>query len=174
MPTDPANELPPQFVPPVIPALAAPPVLPAALEAQTLPVDSRLLKCYRMWCSMFICLYLGFLVYGIMVVQGQAEPTLDLVTDLATLHNPVARAAALEEKRHDAVGGIIVAIIAIAFYLTALLVPRKPWGWYLGFIAILSSVFPFVITAAGAIPLAVAWNKLPTKRHFGLAPLPPT
>ena len=102
MPTDPANELPPQFVPPVIPALAAPPVLPAALEAQTLPVDSRLLKCYRIWFSMFICLYLGFLVYGIMVVQGQAEPTLDLVTDLLTRNDPVARAAALAEKRHDA------------------------------------------------------------------------
>jgi hypothetical protein len=143
--------------PPPIPGTSVPPLL------ETKPPS---LRPYRLWCALFVLIYLGMLIYAILVSRGIAEPTLGLITEIVTTDDPVARAQANAEARENAFGGGVVAALGAIFYAFAAFVPRKPWGWSIGLVAIIASVFPFILTAAGMIPLLIRWITPETKRYF--------
>jgi hypothetical protein len=146
----------PPLIPPQLPS-AAPPVI---------PIQPRFLPLYRLWCALFVLMWLGMCLYGVLEVTGKVEPSLGLLTDLTTKNDPKARAQALAESREDAVGVVVIGAIAAVFYAFAAMVPRKPWGWGVGMGAIIASLFPFIITAAGMVPLLIAWTKPETRRCF--------
>jgi hypothetical protein len=95
-----------------------------------------------------------------------ANDNLDNPNGLLVQGDKNARDQMLIEARESAFGGAVVSAFAAVFYVVAAFVPRKPWGWILGLIAIIGSIFPFCITAAGAVPLLIHWLKPETKRYF--------
>jgi hypothetical protein len=106
------------------------------------------------------------LVYEILKYRGIVDTELGPITQLLVQGDKGARDQALAEARESAFGGAVVSVFAAGFYIVAAFVPRKPWGWVLGLIAIVGSIFPFCITAAGAVPILIHWLKPETKRCF--------
>jgi hypothetical protein len=115
---------------------------------------------------LFVLIYLGLLIFAILQSRGVVEPSLGLFTEILTRDNPAARAQALAEAREQAFGVGVIAVLGAIFYAIAACVPRKPWAWTLGLVAIIASVFPFIVTAAGMVPLLISWAKPETKRYF--------
>lgn len=150
--------------PPVISPIKPPPLPAAALAPPVIP--GQALRYYRICCGLFVMIYLGLMVSFILVTCGITEPPLGGMTELLTLNNPAARAQALAESRGNAPGSGVVSALGAIFYAFAAFVPRKPWGWIVGLIAIIGMIFPFIVTAALAIPLFIAWLKPGTKRAF--------
>ncbi len=157
----PASQPPPiPQVPGVPPLLAsAPPPLPPG------PVPS--LWPYRLWCLLFTVIYLAIGVTEVLVARGMVEPNFGLIEGAVAKHDPKFREELIAEKRKDAVGvAAMCGVIALAF-VGAAAVPRKPWAWIVGLLALVATFFPFVITAAGAIPLLVVWTRPAMRRSFG-------
>ncbi len=161
----PPSSLPvPPRVPPLIrtqPAVAVPPPLPGGTT-----IVLNWFIYYRLWCILMALIWAGYLTYGILVASGVVEPSLGFLVDVFTKDDPAARAKAIAEERSDAVGlSIFVGGITL-FYAGSVFVPRKPWGWTMGFIAIIGSILPLLLTVAGMIPLLIAWVKPETKMAF--------
>ncbi len=181
-PFKPEPEPPP--VPPVMPA--APPVIPTAprnilagpliMPAMQPPLpqmavrpavfNEGLLRLYRIACPLFAVVYLGFIAYSVLITRGVIEPPLTVMEELNTSKDPAARAEALAEEKEKAIGMWVPCAIGALFYAVAALVPRKPWGWTVGLIAVIGMFFPFIITLALMIPLLLFWLKPETKRAF--------
>ncbi|MDB6027795.1 MAG: hypothetical protein JWM68_4018 [Verrucomicrobiales bacterium] len=159
--------------PPVIVSAVPPPLnsaQPPLIQPPFSPAIEPRLTFYRVWCGVFVLIWSGMLIYSVMTLQGRADPALDFITDMSTLNDPVARAKAFEEVRDESYGAAVVSALGAIFYCVAIFVPRKPWGWTIGLIAILGSTLPFIITLAGAIPLTQLWLKPETKRYFAKEP----
>ena len=124
------------------------------------------LRFFRIWCALFIAFYGAMFCYELAVSRGVVEPDLGLIEGALVKDDPVARAQLIAEKRSDAVGGMVVAAMAMLFYGFSVAAPKRPWMWVLGIIAIATTIFPFVITAGGAVPLLLQWTKPPVKRFF--------
>ena len=139
-----------------------PPPLPA-LPAGARPAG---LLFYRCWCVLFVLIYLGVSVEEILVATGRIEPSLDLIESAVSYDNQQARDGIVAEKRNDAPGVAAFAGLVAAAYAFAAVVPRKPWGWVFGLVMICTTTFPFVITAAGTIPLVMFWVKPAMRAYF--------
>ncbi len=181
-PFKPEPEPPP--VPPVIPAappviptaprniLAGPLIMPAAqpplpqMAARPAIFNEGLLRLYRIACPLFAVMYLGLTAYSVLITRGVIEPPLTIMEELNTSKDPAARAEALAEHRDNAFGVGVISAVGALFYAVAALVPRKPWGWTVGLVAVIGMFFPFIITLALMIPLLLFWLKPETKRAF--------
>jgi len=149
----------PSAVPPIIRPVSPPP----------LPLEDRsvLLLFYRCWCWLFVLFYLSMAVYEIQVARGATEPSLGLIESAVSHNDQKVRDEIIAEKRADA-PGIAVFVIALAvIYGCAASIPRQPWAWTFGLVIICTTVFPFIISAAGAIPLIIQWASPAAKLYFG-------
>jgi hypothetical protein len=138
--------------------IGAPPVIPAQRPAVIL--------WYRIWSALFVAIYAAMGIHGICIYCGLIEPSLSPFEDLLTRGDSTRRAELLGEDREDSYGVAVICAAGALFYGVAGFVPGKPWGWVVGMIAIIGSVFPFFITAAGMIPLLIFWLRPETKRYF--------
>jgi len=110
-------------------------------------------------------MYLSFAILKILEARGDVEPSLGLIETLAA-GNPQARAEIIAGKRAEA-PGMAVGMAAVALlYGAAIGISRKPGSWILGLVVICTTTFPFLITAAGMVPLIIYWAKPETKRYF--------
>lgn len=153
--------LPKQEVPPVIGRGSLPPLLP--------PVGGqpKTILFYRGWCLLFVLLYLSFCIYALGVARGDFEPSFGLIEMMVSRDNPSAQAEIVAEKRAEAPGlAVFTGLIALLYGFAAAL-PRRPWAWTFGLIMICSTIFPYIITAAGAVPLLLYWTKPALKFQFG-------
>ena len=151
---------PPQIAPPRL--ASVPPPLPPSVVPSLWP--------YRLWCLLFTALYLAIAVTEVLVAREVIEPNFGLIEGAVARQDPKFKQELIEEKRQDAVGvAVMCGVIALGF-AAAMWVPRKPWGWTIGLLVLVATIFPFVITAAGAIPLLLAWCKPEMKRSFGRPP----
>ncbi len=142
---------------PVPPRLDLPPPIPVH--------KPNVVRWYRLWCAVFIPLWLGVVTYEVFKAKGEVED-LGPITEMLVKDDQAARNAVRAAEREEAIGGAILSILFVLFYAFAVCVPRRPWGWVVGMIAIIGSMFPFCLTAAGAAPLLVFWVKPETKRYF--------
>ena len=163
-----AESVPP---PPILPPLVAPPVMasqPAPISPPPVIERPGVLTAFRWWCALFVCLYAGMTIYGVLVAQGKVAPSLGLIESAVSRNDQALREKLIAEKRTKAAEvAVFTAIVAIVYGAAAGL-PRKPWAWIFGLLVLASTIFPFVITAAGAVPLLVYWAKPNVKRYFGL------
>jgi hypothetical protein len=143
-----------------------PPLLPPS-SPPPLPDKPGVVLAYRLWCALFVALWLGMGLYGFLQARGILEPDLGLIEGALVRNDPAAKAQLIAEKRQDAVGICVVAGLAAVFYGFAAAVPRKPWGWVVGIVAVSGTVLPFIITAAGMVPILIYWGRPEVKRHFG-------
>lgn len=97
------------------------------------------------------------------------EPDLGLIEGALVGNDPKAKAELIAEKREDAIGVCAISLVAVVFYGVAAAVPRKPWGWVVGVVAVGGTLLPFIITAAGMVPILVKWGRPEVKRFFGKA-----
>jgi hypothetical protein len=117
---------------------------------------------YRCWCLLFIAIYVAMAVSYVLVARGVIEPHMDLFD---TVNEETIAAKRAEAPELAAFTGAIA-----LFYAVAAAVPRKPWAWTLGIVAIASTVLPFIITAAGTVPILVYWARSPVKVYFNRNP----
>ena len=157
-----SNSNPPPLPPPIISAPIIPPLI-QPVSASTVPS----LWFYRFWCALFVGLYMAIAISEVLVARKIMEPDLGLIEGFVAKRDPEFKAALIAQKREDAEGVIVMCVLLAGFFGIAAAVPRKPWGWVVGVIALAGTIFPFVITAAGAIPLLMAWAKPEMKRAFG-------
>lgn len=127
---------------------------------------------YRLWCGLFVLLYSSLVTYEVLIARGVVGPNLGLIDELTLKADPAERDQLFAEKRRSAVGGAIFGGCGALFYAVAAFVPRRPWGWVIGLLAIIGSILPWFITAAGAVPLLMAWQKPEMKNHFSRPKLP--
>lgn len=154
------NGQPPPLLPPAPPLIAPPPLI-AAFQRPKVVVF------YRVWCSLFVVLYVAFAVQSILVARGTIEPNFGLLEDYVSRHDPDLRSQWVAEKRADAPGFAAFELAIALLYLAAALVPRKPWAWVYGIVALATTVFPFIITVGGMLPLLFGWVRPEVKRYFG-------
>jgi len=141
--------------------------IPPILGPPPIPVSKpSVLRFYRGGCWFFVFVWTAMATWGVLQMARVVDPELGIIEGLLVQDDPAARAALLEEKRGDAIGVVALSAIGVVFYGVAACVPRQPWGWLLGLIAIVGTVFPFLITVAGTIPLLIAWVKPGTKQYF--------
>jgi hypothetical protein len=146
--------------PPLPPIIASPPLISECRRP-------KVLTFYRVWCALFVVLYVAFGVRSILIAHGTLEPNFGLLEDYVSKHNPDLRSAWVAEKRADA-PSLAAFVFAIALlYLAAALIPRKPWAWVFGIVTLATTVFPFIITVAGMLPLLIYWLSPEVKRYFG-------
>lgn len=150
---------------PVCPPPAAGRPMPPPLPAAERP---GVIVPYRAWCVCFVAIYIAIAVWEILKYRGVVAAELGPIEDALTRGEPDIRRQLLAGHREDAFGGAVVAVFGAMFYGFAAFVPRRPWGWVVGLVAIIGSLFPFCITAAGMIPLVIAWVKPGTKRGFDM------
>ena len=146
--------------------LREPPVIHSAPPPLPRLAPTGVLRFFRIWCAGFVAIYLGMAVYGIQIARGAIEPDLGLFEGALVRDDPVARAQLIADKRSDAVGVVVIATLAVIFYGFCAAIPRRPWMWVLGIVAIATTIFPFVITAGGAVPLLLQWTRPGVKRYF--------
>lgn len=159
--------------PPVIAPNAPPPInlghfppVRADIEPPLPPMNPRKFLFYRLACGFMVLIYLGMALNFILIARGDANPPLSIPAMVLTAGDPDARAAVVAKKRADAPGTAAFCGAIALFYCTAAFVPRKPWGWTLGRIAIIAMFFPFIITLALTIPLLNFWQRPETQRAF--------
>ena len=121
---------------------------------------------YRWWCGLFVAIYLGMSLYEILVAVGRVEPSLGLIESAVNYENDQARDEIIAGQRREAPGDAVFTTLVAAIYGFAAIVPRKPWAWIFGLVVICTTIFPFVVTAAGTIPLVIFWAKPATKTYF--------
>ena len=128
--------------PPPSPPIAArtPPPLPPVPPV----IRPVVVVIYRCWCSLFVLIYLGMCVNQILVARGVVEPPRDLFANTEEV---------IAEKRAKAPGLAVFTGAIALLYIAAAAVPRKPSAWTFGVVAIASTVFPFILTAAGTVPI---------------------
>jgi len=122
---------------------------------------------FRIWCGLFVAVYLGMCAFEILVARGSVEPSFGLLEDFASRHDKDLRERLIAEKRAEA-PGFAAFVFALALgYGVAAAIPRKPWAWLFGIVVLATTVFPFIITAAGMVPLLIYWGRPEVKRYFG-------
>jgi hypothetical protein len=122
---------------------------------------------YRIWCAVFVALYLGFCVMEILVARGMIEPGFGLLEDFASRDNAHLRERLIAEKRAEA-PALAAFLFGIALiYAAAAAIPRKPGAWIFAIVVLATTIFPFVITAAGTAPILMHWARPAVKRYFG-------
>jgi hypothetical protein len=151
------------------PILPAPPVIMTTVIPPVLRGEIRrpgVVVAYRWWCALFALIYLSFAIHYFLVAAAKVDPPLGLWEELASSGDDVARTEIITSKRADA-PSLAVATAAVALlYGAAAALSRKPRSWTLGIIVIGTTIFPFIITAALAVPLIVHWCKPEVKRYF--------
>ena len=147
--------------------LPPPPLLRAVPPPPVIVGKPGVVLFYRLWCALFVVLWLGMGVYGFLEVRGTVEPDLGLIEGALVQNDPAARAQLIAEKREDAIGVCVISAMAVVFYGFAAAVPRKPWGWVVGIVAVSGTLLPFIITAAGMVPILIYWGRPEVKRYFG-------
>lgn len=95
------------------------------------------------------------------------EPDLGLIEGALVGNDPKAKAELIAEKPEDAIGVCVISAMAVVFYGVAALAPRKPLGSVFGIVAISGTLFPFIITAVGMVPILIACCRPEVKRYFG-------
>lgn len=141
---------------------SGPPPLPPSLPK----ARPSILGFYRGWCWFFVVLWLAMATWGILQLSRVIDPDLGIIEGILVKDDAQARAALIEEKRADAIGVVAISILGAGFYGFAACVPRRPWAWVVGMIAIVGSTFPFLCTVAGTIPLLLGWLKPEAKSYF--------
>jgi hypothetical protein len=122
---------------------------------------------FRIWCGLFVAIYLGMCAFELLVARGSVESSFGLLEDFASRHDKNLRDSLIAEKRAEA-PGFAAFVFAIAVgYGVAAAIPCKPWAWVFGIVVLATTVFPFVVTAAGMVPLLVYWGRPEVKRYFG-------
>lgn len=157
-------------IPPVPPAL--PPVIrqtPPPLPPPA-PPKAGMLRFYRCWCGLFVLIYLGMATHFILVARGTVEPSLGLIESALSHENPAVGAEIIGEKRADAPGVAGFTIAVALLYAAAACIPRQPWAWTFGLVMICTTVFPFIITIAGTLPLLLQWASPAGKLYFRKRP----
>jgi hypothetical protein len=153
--------------PPLLPSPpVAPPVIPSAPPPLPVSAPAGVLRFFRIWCALFVALYAGMFFYELAISRGAIEPSLGLIEGVLVKGDPVAQEKLFAEKRSEAVGVLVIATLAMLFYGFCLAAPRRRWMWVLGIVATATTVFPFVITAGGSVPLLIQWTKPEVKRYF--------
>ena len=159
--------------PPLPPTPAVPPVIrqqPPPIPTQPPAGRPGVVLAFRWWCVLFVLIYLCMTTLEILVACNVVEPDLDLIEMAVSHHDPKARAEIIAEKRADAPGfATFCALIAFTYAFAATL-PRKPWAWTFGLVIVCTTILPFILTAAGAIPLLVNWIKPAVKLYFNRRP----
>jgi hypothetical protein len=154
---------------PLPPLLATPEPAPLARPEATPPLLAGrpgVVRVFRLWCALFVALYAGMCLYEVQIACGAIEPDLGLIEGLASKGDPALREKIFAEKRSEA-PGVAAFVLAIAgFYVFAAVAPRKPWAWTVGIVALAGSILPFIITAAGAVPILLYWGRPEVKRYF--------
>lgn len=103
----------------------------------------------------------------ILVARGTVQPSFGLLEDFASRHDLELRERLVAEKRAEA-PAIAAFVFGIALiYAAASAIPRKPWAWVFAIVVLSTTIFPFVITAAGTVPILMHWARPPVKRYFG-------
>lgn len=110
----------------------------------------RVIFWYRAYCAAMVLLYVLCVAGGGLLAslgQGPGTSRADAGANLMT-------------------GSIlvVVGVLLAAFYGVATLVPRRPWGWTVGMVAIAIGLTGCTLVAA--IPLAIHWVKPRTKAAF--------
>ncbi len=144
---------------------APPPLLASQPPPLTVP-RPRVVPAYRLWCGFFVLIYIGMLLHSVLIARGQVEPSLGLIEGALVRDNPQARAELFQEKRQTASELVFVTGAVALVYLTAALLPRRKWTWGIGLAVIITTLLPFVVTAAGMVPLLIHWCKPEVKRYF--------
>ena len=147
-------------------SVSAPPPI-SSPPPPLLPGKPGVVFVYRLWCALFVVLWLGMALYGFLEVRGIVEPDLGLIEGALVHNDPAAKTRLIAEKREDAVGLCVIGGLVAVFYGFAAAVPRKPWGWVVGIVAVGGTVLPFIVTAAGMVPILIYWGRPEVKRHFG-------
>ena len=122
---------------------------------------------YRIWCVAFVVLYLGFCTMEILVACGTIEPHFGLIEDFVSRDNKSLHDRLITEKRADAPFKATFFFGIALIYCAGAGIPRKPWAWVFAVVVLATTIFPFIITAAGTVPILVQWARLPVKRYFG-------
>ncbi len=124
----------------------------------------------RFWCAFIAVLHLAVLTFTILELTGVVGPTTSLFEEMLTPKEGPEREALLAQKRQEtreiAPVLITVSVVGMGFYGFAFFAPRKKWGWRIGLIAIIASIFPFCVTWVGMLPLIIFWCKPEVKRYF--------
>lgn len=110
------------------------------------------------------------LIWAALELSGVVGPSTSLIEELVTPKTGPAREALLAEKSQEfrEIAPLLMtgAVIGAGFYGFACFAPRKRWGWTVGLIAIIASIFPFCATWVGMLPLLILWCKPEVKRYF--------
>jgi hypothetical protein len=103
---------------------------------------------YRVYASMMVMLYVGFLVLWLFLTPSSGTGT--------GAANPEVVISLL----------IVLGVVLLfgGFHAVAALVPYKPWGWTVGLVAICIGLTS--CTAVAAVPLLIFWLKPETKAAF--------
>ena len=105
-------------------------------------------------------------VNEILIATGRVEPPLGLIELAVSRDDQKTRDEIIAGKRNDAPGDAAFMAVIAAVYGFAAAVPRKSWAWTFSLVMICTTIIPFVITAAGAIPLVIYWVKPEMKTYF--------
>ena len=132
-----------------------------------LPCKPGVILVYRLWCAFVLALWLGVGVHYFLVARGTIEPNWGLIEGALVRNDPAAKAELIAEKRASAIGICAMSGVAVFFYACAAAVPRKPWGWVFGIVAVSGTLLPFIITAFGMVPILIYWGRPEVKRYFG-------
>ena len=158
----------PEAIPPV------PPLLPPVIRQTPPPVPtvdkSGMLLFYRCWCGCFVLIYVGMAIHSILIARGSVEPSLGLIESAVSASSQTLRDEIIAEKRAEAPGFAGFTFAVALLYVAAACIPRKPWAWTFGLVIICTTVFPFILTVGGTIPLLIHWASRAGKIYFGKQP----
>jgi hypothetical protein len=160
-----------QPVPPILapPAFGVPePPLILEQAAQPSTDTAAVVRRYRICCAVFVAVWLGFVVATILISMGVTDPPLSMTTELLAKNGSAARTQAIATGRENAAGVGMLAALGALFYGFAAFIPRRPWGWSVGRVAVIGMIFPFIFTITLSTSLLASWMKPETKRFFSI------
>ena len=105
---------------------------------------------YRVYCGFMVALYLVVTIGGIFLA----------------IYQPATNRQSAQEMLITGVVYAAIGAFCLVIFATALFLPRKPWNWIVGIVAIALGMtsccfMPFLI------PLLIYWLKPETKAYFG-------
>lgn len=138
-----------------------PPVTSAPTSAKP-----KVLLYYKLCCGLLALIWLGMAVSFLLIARGKMDPPLSFAEEFAVKQNSAVRERAITEERAQAPGVCAACSAAMLFYIAAIFIPRRQWGWIAGVVAIAGMALPMLITVAFTIVLAIQWVKPETRRYF--------
>jgi hypothetical protein len=106
------------------------------------------------------------MVIAIAEYHGAMAPSVGPITEALIGNDPDAKNQLLEQQKEDAIIAVVFCPLGAIFYAAALLAPRKPWGWKLGYAAILAAAFPACLLIVLVVPALRAWRRPEVKAYF--------